>query len=119
MLITTVAQKCDSNFNFTHGNCNLYAANSIFFTATLTEFGVWHALQQKGIREPRSKVEEIVSELDAGGFEARKAHRLRRREYTCPGPNKVCHADGYLTIIPRARMGSESIAHEAEGRMGY
>ena len=25
----------------------------------------------------------------------------------------------YLTIIRRARMGSESIAHEAEGRMGY
>ena len=25
----------------------------------------------------------------------------------------------YLTIIPRARMGNESIAHEAEGRMGY
>ena len=25
----------------------------------------------------------------------------------------------YLTIIPRARMVSESIAHEAEGRMGY
>ena len=25
----------------------------------------------------------------------------------------------YLTIIPRAGMGSESIAHEAEGRMGY
>ena len=25
----------------------------------------------------------------------------------------------YLTIIPRARMASESIAHEAEGRMGY
>ena len=25
----------------------------------------------------------------------------------------------YLTIIPRARMGSESIAHEADGRMGY
>ena len=25
----------------------------------------------------------------------------------------------YLTIIPRVRMGSESIAHEAEGRMGY
>ena len=24
-----------------------------------------------------------------------------------------------LTIIPRARMGSESIAHKAEGRMGY
>ena len=25
----------------------------------------------------------------------------------------------YLTIIPRARMGSQSIPHEAEGRMGY
>ena len=25
----------------------------------------------------------------------------------------------YLTIIPRARISSESIAHEAEGRMGY
>ena len=25
----------------------------------------------------------------------------------------------YLTIIPRARMGYESIAHEAEGRIGY
>ena len=25
----------------------------------------------------------------------------------------------YLTIIPQARMGYESIAHEAEGRMGY
>ena len=24
-----------------------------------------------------------------------------------------------LTIIPRARTGSESIVHEAEGRMGY
>ena len=25
----------------------------------------------------------------------------------------------YLTIIPQARMGSESIAHDAEGRIGY
>ena len=28
-------------------------------------------------------------------------------------------AEKYLTIIPRVRMGSESIAHEAEGRTGY
>ena len=28
--------------------------------------------------------------------------------------------DGYLTIIiPRARMSSESMTHEVEGRMGY
>ena len=25
---------------------------------------------------------------------------------------------GFLAVIPRARMGSESIAHAAEGRMG-
>ena len=33
-------------------------------------------------------------------------------------PNKpyIFH---YLTIIPRTRMGSVSIAHEVEGRMGY
>ena len=28
-------------------------------------------------------------------------------------------AERYLTVIPRARMDSESIAYEAEGRMGY
>ena len=27
--------------------------------------------------------------------------------------------ENYLTIIPWAQMGSESIAHEAEDRMGY
>ena len=27
--------------------------------------------------------------------------------------------NGYLTVIPGVRMGYESIAHEAEGRMGY
>ena len=29
------------------------------------------------------------------------------------------HSFIYLTIIPQAWMGSESIAHEAKGRMGY
>ena len=36
---------------------------------------------------------------------------------TPPGTKVTVH--GYLTIIPRAQVGSESIAHEAEGRMGY
>ena len=40
-----------------------------------------------------------------------------------PGKTKVgfCgeSVNGYLTIIPRARMGSESIALQAEGRIGY
>ena len=33
---------------------------------------VWHSLQKKGIRVPRSKVEEIVRELDPDGDELRK-----------------------------------------------
>ena len=42
-----------------------------------------------------------------------------------PGANKIARITSdfkrikYLTIIPRARMGYESIAHEAEGRMCY
>ena len=35
---------------------------------------------------------------------------------TTSGDSKTCI---YLTIIPRARTGSELIPHEAEGRMGY
>ena len=53
---------------------------------------VWHFLEQKGIRVPWSKVEEIVCELHLDGVEARKTNR---REYTCPGPNKAWPADGY------------------------
>ena len=67
---------------------------------SLSYRSVWHALQRKGIRVPRSVVEEIVRELDPDGVEARKAHRLRRRQYICPGPNKVWHADGYDKIKP-------------------
>ena len=33
-------------------------------------------------------------------------------------PTKLFKDPYFLTIIPRARMGSESIAHDAEGRMG-
>ena len=58
---------------------------------------IWHTLQRRGVRVPRSAVEEIVRELDPEGAKERKAHRLRRREYTCPGPNKVRHTDGYTT----------------------
>ena len=40
--------------------------------------------------------------------------------YVVPFFERLSVAAGQLlTIIPRARMGYESIAHEAEGRMGY
>ena len=31
----------------------------------------------------------------------------------------IYNSRAFLTIIPRARMGSGSVAYEAEGRMGY
>ena len=31
----------------------------------------------------------------------------------------LSYINDFLIILPRARIGSESIAHEAEGRMGY
>ena len=34
-------------------------------------------------------------------------------------PTKLFKDPYFLTIIPRARMGSEPRAHDAEGRMGY
>ena len=49
-------------------------------------------------------------------------------ERTSPGINNFLRDQGsktwvkireYLTIIPRAQMDYKSIAHEAEGRMGY
>ena len=59
--------------------------------------------------------------------------RNNRRQQSCNNQTKtikklhtkphaiVLKAHNYLTIIPRARMGYESIAHnaDAEGRMGY
>ena len=61
---------------------------------------IWHTLQRKGVRVPRSAVEEIVREVDPEGVKERKAHRLHRREYICSGPNKIWHTDGYDKIKP-------------------
>ena len=39
--------------------------------------------------------------------------------YNYPPKGRWIVVDIYLKIIPRARMGYESIARETEGRMGY
>ncbi len=41
-----------------------------------------------------------MRELDPNGVETRKSHKLRRREYICPGPNEVWHANGYDKLKP-------------------
>lgn len=61
---------------------------------------VWRALQSRGIRVPRKEVEIILREFDPEGVATRKQHKLHRREYICPGPNQVWHADGYDKLKP-------------------
>ena len=48
-----------------------------------------------------------------------KQKQLLVLDYSVPDGTFFKPCRDYLTIIPRVQMGSESIAHEAEGRMGY
>ena len=49
---------------------------------------------------PRSIIQGLLLELDPSGTEARKRHRLKRREYVNPGPNFAWHIDGYDKLKP-------------------
>ncbi|XP_076801766.1 uncharacterized protein LOC143446142 [Clavelina lepadiformis] len=61
---------------------------------------VWHTLQMEGLRVPRLYVADVLRNIDPKGCEARRAHRLRRREYHNPGPNYAWHTDGYDKLKP-------------------
>ena len=62
---------------------------------------MWHCLHLNyGIQTPRSKVESILRQVDPEGTALRRAHRLRRRMYTNPGPNFAWHLDGYDKLKP-------------------
>jgi len=37
----------------------------------------------------------IQNEIDPEGVDMRKRHRLKRREYSNPGPNFLIHIDGF------------------------
>ena len=56
-------------------------------------------------------------------FPSRAVHSEQRASFSgsrvSRGGLTLLSPTEYLTIIPRARMGSESIAHKAEGRMGF
>ncbi|XP_028405764.1 uncharacterized protein LOC114528336 [Dendronephthya gigantea] len=53
-----------------------------------------------GINVPRSVVQVFLAELDLVGTQQRKAHCLRRRRYSNPGPNYSWHSDGYDKLKP-------------------
>ena len=48
----------------------------------------------------RNTVMRLLKELDPVGVEQRRARRLRRRVYRCPGPNAIWHIDGYDKLAP-------------------
>ena len=61
---------------------------------------IWTALKKKGLIVRREDVRLSICQLDFEGVERRKRHKLRRRRYHNPGPNKVWHLDGYDKLKP-------------------
>ena len=70
-------------------------------------------------KEDRSRVR--LSATDYADFSGFFLDRAVMESFFCKTQyiEIPCVLSQYLTIIPRTRMGSESIAHEAEGLMGY
>ena len=89
------------------GNCSARRVRSIIHreiqgpSGQLGYRGMWHLLRSSyGISIPRDNVMTMLKELDPDGTEARKAHRLKRRQFISPGPNYSWHADGYDKLKP-------------------
>ena len=61
---------------------------------------VWHTLELEGLRVPRVVVARMIKEMDPDGVASRKAHRMKRRVYSNPGPNYAWHQDGYDKLKP-------------------
>ena len=62
---------------------------------------MWHTLRVKyGVYVPRQQVAPVLKMIDPHGVEVRKRHKLKRREYTSPGPNYCWHVDGYDKLKP-------------------
>ena len=57
--------------------------------------------------------------LTLGPVQTSTHHGVELNRPLAAKPSRDLRFIKLLTIIPRALMGSESIAHEAEGRMGY
>ena len=62
---------------------------------------MWRRFNSKyDINVPRSTVHILLVELDPEETLQRKAHRLKRRQYSNPGPNFCWHSDGYNKLKP-------------------
>ena len=75
--------------------------------------------QGKTINMPMKNIVSVLQRC----FYCRGTDYIIRHQESCPSVIIILYNNGltwqYLTITPRARMASELIAHEAEGRIGY
>ncbi|XP_051942829.1 uncharacterized protein LOC127615238 isoform X2 [Hippocampus zosterae] len=55
---------------------------------------------QKGFVVSQDTIRQIIQFVDPVGVGIRRARRLRRRQYTCRGPNALWHLDGYDKLKP-------------------
>ncbi|KAI2647351.1 Tetrathionate reductase subunit B [Labeo rohita] len=56
--------------------------------------------REKGLRVRKEDVRMVLKELDSAGVSARRARRLRRRNYFAKGPNFIWHLDSYDKLKP-------------------
>lgn len=55
---------------------------------------------QRGFVVSQDTIRRIIKLVDPQGVELRRARRLRRRQYSCRGPNALWHMDGYNKLKP-------------------
>lgn len=55
---------------------------------------------QRGFVVSQDTIRRIIKLVDPQGVELRRARRLRRRQYSCRGPNALWHMDGYDKLKP-------------------
>ena len=79
---------------------------------------IWHTIRLKGIAVPRIVVQELMKEIDPEGVKHRKRHKLRRREYYCPGPNGSWNAGGYDKLSLTASLSTVALMALAEKYYG-
>ena len=62
---------------------------------------MWRLLKRKyQVKVSRRVVRRLLRVIDPDGSNERRSHRLKRREYSNPGPNFCWHADGYDKLKP-------------------
>ncbi|KAL7870469.1 hypothetical protein SRHO_G00079660, partial [Serrasalmus rhombeus] len=55
---------------------------------------------QRGFVVSQDTIRRIIKLVDSQGVELRRARRLRRRQYSCRGPNALWHMGGYDKLKP-------------------